>query len=94
MKFDLGSLVATKTIAGKMSKDVEFGKFVVDALRKYAKGDWGDISDEDRLKNDEAIKNGDRIFARYYKDGDKSREIWILTERDRRVTAVSSPSGR
>jgi hypothetical protein len=32
-------------------------------------GDWGDVSDEDRVENELALQEGDRLFSVYKKEG-------------------------
>jgi hypothetical protein len=63
---------------------------ILSALRRHLSGDWGDLCDEDKKANDEALRLGDRLFSSYHAvDGTK---FWIITERDRSLTTVLLPS--
>lgn len=90
-KFELGKTVVTKGVDELMNGDPGFKRFVMTCLGRYVNCDWGDTCDEDRVSNDDAIKNGERILAVYIypKTGDK---IWIITEWDRSVTTILFPS--
>jgi lipocalin len=47
-------------------------------LQKHFSGDWGELCEEDRLLNDQALVDGSRILSAYrLKDNTK---IWIITE--------------
>ncbi len=62
---------------------------MLQALRRHARGDWGDLCDEDRQANDLALKNGARLLSAYRtKSGTK---FWIITEWDRSATTVLLP---
>lgn len=85
MKFKLGQTVMTIGIAQEMNANVGFGKEVRQAFDRYIKCDWGELCQEDREMNDEAIENGERIFAKYETSVDP---IYIITEYDRSYTTV------
>lgn len=90
MKFDLGTLMHSAGVHQRMTDDYEFHNFVVKSLGYYVGCEWGDTCTEDAALNEEAIINGDRIFAAYvHKDGTK---IWIITEADRSYTTILFPS--
>jgi hypothetical protein len=59
-------------------------------LDRHVQGDWGDLDDEDRKLNDEALVDGSRIFSAYIlKDG--HTKIWCITEADRSSTCLLLP---
>ncbi|MHA3092818.1 hypothetical protein [Acinetobacter brisouii] len=58
-------------------------------LVRHQSGDWGEISDEDRESNEEALLMPLRIMSIYKFSNDK---IWIITEADRSVTTILLPS--
>jgi hypothetical protein len=62
---------------------------VLTALKRHARGDWGDLSPEDSLANDEALQHGGRLFSAY---GQGDNRFWIITEADRAFTTVLLPS--
>lgn len=84
----LGQVVITAGIRDKMSESSDFEKFVRKSFSRHATGDWGDMCEEDKAYNDEALANGERIFSAY-KNGDT--KIWIITEWDRSATTILFP---
>ena len=88
--FELGMLVATTRIADRIREDKEFNHFVFDSLERYKNCDWGDLDEEDKMMNDEALKCGDRLLAAY-KNAEKDLKIWIITEADRKTTTILFP---
>ena len=87
-KFSLGQLVMTRGVHSKIKEDVDFAVGVLDAFERYQRCDWGDLCAEDKAENEQALKNGDRIFAVYNIGNEK---IWIITEHDRSVTTILLP---
>lgn len=59
-------------------------------LARHARGDWGDLCEEDKGANDTAYRCGEgRILSSYKtKTGEK---IWIITEADRSATTILLP---
>ncbi len=58
-KFDLGSVQATA-----LCRHFE-GEEAWTALSRHSQGDWGDISDSEKAKNDLAVKDGGVIISAY-----------------------------
>lgn len=81
-------LVFTRGVNSEVANDIKFAKFVANSLKRHQRHDWGDICEEDKQANDEALKAGDRLFSAYKNGEDK---IWIITEADRSVTTVLFP---
>lgn len=54
-------------------------------LRRHHCGDWGDLCDEDRQANEDALQDKTRIFSAY-KVGE--RKIYVITEADRSMTTI------
>lgn len=89
-KFELGDLVMTRAIYDTYKDDHDFTYFLVRIINRHLNGDWGDLDEEDKAANDEAlIEPYDRILSSYSFRGEK---IWIITEWDRSVTTVLFPS--
>ena len=89
-KFDVGDVFATAGIYNSMNHDPKFASFTRRSLERHAQGDWGDLPEEDKLANDEALKDGSRLLSAYqFNDKEK---VWIITEADRSHTTVLSPS--
>ena len=86
--FKLGKLVMTRGVHSKIKEDVDFAIGVLDAFERYQRCDWGDLCEEDKTENEQALKNGNRIFAVYNIGNEK---IWIITEHDRSVTTILFP---
>lgn len=56
------------------------------ALARHVQGDWGEVNKEDRQANEDALRNGGRLFSVYRaSDG---RKFWVITEADRSVTTI------
>ena len=54
----LGKVVMTAGIASHMD-EANFFKEVMDNLDRHANGDWGCLSEEDKLANDNALNNNE-----------------------------------
>ena len=82
--FPLGRLVATTNLVATIPPDEVFA-----ALQRHANGDWGDVCDEDRESNEEALIHGSRLMSVY--SSSIGTTFWIITEWDRSVTTVLLP---
>lgn len=91
-QFEIGQLVATAAVHSKMKSDDDFYRFCITSFYRHSKGDWGDLSDEDKQMNDVAVECGDRILSSYRYNDDPEMRIWIITESDRSVTTILFPS--
>lgn len=74
-----------------MQEDNDFGLFVMVSLERHKNGDWGNLWDEDKALNDEALEDGNRIMSAYNRKDRPKDKIWIITEADRSVTTVLFP---
>lgn len=83
--FPLGRLLITP---GAQSALESCDYSPLNLLFRHKRGDWGDISPEDRGENERAIRNGDRIFSAYNLDEFK---FWVITEADRSATTILLP---
>jgi hypothetical protein len=85
--FALGRLVATPSALAAMEKN---GKGCTEYLERHVHGEWGDLCDEDKRANDEAVADGLRILSAYrLPDGER---LWVITEADRSVTTILLPA--
>ena len=58
-------------------------------LDRHVRGDWGDVCEDDREANEEALKHGSRVFSSYIiESGEK---LWVITEASRQQTTVLTP---
>lgn len=84
MLFQPGNIVATPAVLAAVPH------CVIDvALARHLSGDWGDMSNADRQANEQALKDGSRLFSAYQVREDT--RIWIITEADRSATTVLLP---
>lgn len=83
--FDLGMVVMTNRINECMTRNAPFCEVISSALERYVRCDWGDLWEEDKRANEDALIDGERIFARY---NSKYGAIYIITEWDRSVTTI------
>jgi len=74
-KFALGQQVATP---GALKAIHQAGQTVREFLARHAAGDWGDLDDEDKRLNDEALKDGSRLLSAYILKSEV--KIWVITE--------------
>ena len=90
MKFRLGQVVVTRGVNNLIVEDNNFAKFVERSFHRYVTCDWGEMCEDDKNLNDNAIKTGeDRIFAAYKNSNYK---IYIITEWDQSATTILFPS--
>ena len=59
-------------------------------LNKHLAGDWGDLCDEDKRANDQAVENGSRVLSAYVLTN--GVKLWVITEADRSSTCLLLPS--
>ena len=91
-KFELGTVVMTRGVQaaleshseGKGSQELEH---II--LNRHAKGDWGDLDEHDLNMNEDALKNGGRLFSAYHLAS--GAKIYVITEWDRSVTTALLP---
>lgn len=84
--FALGQVVSTpNALAFAQKNQID----LVQLLTRHQTGDWGDLADEDKEANEEALFINTRIFSSYSFGEDK---VWIITEADRSFTTLLMPS--
>ena len=82
--FSLGQLLITRVAANCLDLDD-----VSTAVRRHGSGDWGEVCQEDKQANDEALLEGTRLLSAYRdRHGIK---FWLITEADRSSTTVLLP---
>lgn len=89
--FDLGQVIATPAALKAIR---ESGEEPARFLERHAQGDWGALFDEERRRNEAAIKSGGRIVS-VYRTGN-GVQLWVVTDAakgtGRRTTTISLPS--
>ena len=78
-RFSLGRVVQTRGVSSKSRENRAFGREVMDAFRKYQRGDWGDTARDSVKRNNAVVKDGaeDQVFAVYNTSEGK---IYIITD--------------
>ena len=90
-RFTLGQTVATPAALKAIQ---QAGQSPAEFLDRHVRGDWGDLCDEDKQANEDALQDGSRILSAYHTS--TGQKIWIITEAadedDRReVTTILLP---
>jgi hypothetical protein len=85
--FPLGQLVATP---GALEALEANGQGCAEYLERHVSGNWGDLCEEDKQANEEAVEQGLRILSAY-KLPDGTR-IWLITEASREISTCLLPS--
>jgi hypothetical protein len=82
--FQLGQIVATpRALESLTHADIHA------ALGRHSSGDWGDVCEEDRRSNDDALRYGLRLLSVFRSAS--GTKFWIVTESDRSATTVLLP---
>ena len=82
--FRLGRIVATPNALSQLTQ-LE----ILRALQRHQAGDWGDVDEEDRQANDQALREGTRLFSVYHSA--TGIKFWVITEADRSATTFLLP---
>ncbi len=81
-RFEIGKTFATSGVTSLAERlEVDLAKFIW----RHHCGDWGDLCQEDKQANEDAIEHGLRIVSSYKIAGKK---IYVITEHDRSMTTV------
>ena len=83
-KFPMGRTMATPTALTLLSPADIFL-----ALSRHLRGDWGELSDDDRQENELSLREGFRLLSVYRSS--KGIRFWVITEADRSSTLVLMP---
>ena len=83
-RFSPGKLVATPGLLEQVPREEIMAAYV-----RHLNCDWGDVSDQDKRRNELALQTGTRLFSGYHsKEG---IQFWIITEADRSATTCLLP---
>jgi hypothetical protein len=86
---NMGRLLMTRGVNDLVAENEAFAKFVMSSLTRHRRGDWGNLTDEDKQENELSLKEGYRLLSAYEAEG--LPKIWIITEADRSVTTILFP---
>lgn len=78
-------LFFTKTVAIDIQQDDAFGYFVISSVHRHLSGDWGEVGNYDKWKNDTCPREALSVYTS--PDG---RKIWIKQDID--ILTVLYPS--
>lgn len=78
--FNLGKVVCTATLNNIMSENKQFANEIMSALQRYCNKDWGDLCEEDKQTNEDALQYPDDLYLLATHKTCKGK-IYIITER-------------
>jgi len=90
--FELGAIVATPGALALLSRtNID----PLSLVRRHARGDWGDLDQEDRRLNNAAVIHGCRFFSSYLA-ATTGEKVWVIMDAAddfgiRRVTTLLRP---
>lgn len=85
-KFKLGHVVSTQ---GALSMMASANILPLVLLQRHVRGDWGDLEEDDKQANEDALRDGNRLLSSYKIVPDQ--KVWIITEADRSSTTLLLP---
>ncbi|WP_338524297.1 hypothetical protein NUH87_00950 [Pseudomonas batumici] len=86
--FEPGQMVMTRGVSQLEQQGL---LDILPYLKRHLAGDWGELDEDDKLSNVQALQNGTRLLSAYNIDAGDHTRLWIITEADRRVTTVLLP---
>lgn len=96
-KFPLGQIVATPGAMEALNAAYGIPPQIAAwyLLKRHQSGNWGDMCEEDKRANEDALRDGERIFSGYFlplaEDETEPVKIWVITEWDRSYTTLLLP---
>lgn len=74
-EFVLGRLLIT---SGAIEDLERAGQSAIEFLQHHVRGDWGNVCEEDRQANDDALIDGSRLLSAHRTS--LGQKLWIITE--------------
>ena len=84
--FNPGQTVMTP---GAIDAIAEAEQHPVDFISRHLRGDWGELCEEDKQVNQEALEHDLRLLSAYRTTA--GSKLWIITEADRSATTILLP---
>ena len=94
-RFETGHIVLSYGIRTDLGPNASL--LAARLIMRHQTGDWGELDDEDKARNEWAIVHAARIISSYdlqVRGSDTLRTVMVLTEDDRSVTTVLYPEER
>jgi hypothetical protein len=82
-RFNGGDFVATP---GALAALAECGESPGVYIARHLAGDWGDLCDQDKQLNEDAVTSGDRILSAYMTE--RGHRLYVITEWNRSLTTI------
>ena len=76
----MGQIVVTRSINNLMAAEQKFAVEVNIALQRFAVKDWGNLDNEDKQTNEDALNYPDDLYVMGAYETSKGK-IWIITNR-------------
>ena len=83
--FSMGEVVVT---TNALSHTKQYKIDLMTLLGRHSSGDWGDLEEDDKYANEDALREWTRIFSSY---NFAPIKIWIITEANRSLTTILLP---
>lgn len=83
IRFDLGQIVATPAAVARLAK---YGFNATDLIARHHTGNWGDVSEPDARRNEQALTSGSRLLSVYQLVEEKWLQSVPRNERSRLPT--------
>ncbi len=78
MLFNPGAVNMTPGVMGLIEGEkLEFAD-VISFLARHLSGDWGELDGHDRRRNEDALREGSRLFSAYRTTA--GEKLWVITE--------------
>lgn len=74
----MNKLYMTRGINDEIADNENFAKEICDIIKRFKAQDWGELCQEDKQMNEDALKNGNgRILAAY---NTSVRKVYVITD--------------
>ena len=83
-KFRLGKIVSTPNALDRLTQED-----ILTGIQRHQAGDWGDVDEDDRTKNELSLKQGFRLWSVYH--AGSGVKFWLITEANRSHSTVLLP---
>ena len=74
----MNKLYMTRGINDEIADNENFAKEICDIIKRFKAQDWGELCDDDKQMNEDALRNGNgRVFAAY---NTSVRKVYVITD--------------